>query len=148
MLSGLNLKGKTDMSKMIFVNLPVTDIAASTRFYEAIGCVKNQQFSDEKASSMVWSDTITLQLLTRAYFSTFISKPVADAHQTCQVLIALTRDSRDEVNAMAEAAASSGGQADVREVMDLGWLYNRAFADPDGHVFEAVWMDPKAVPSA
>ena len=135
------------MPKMIFVNLPVADLAASTRFYEAIGCIKNQQFSDEKASSMVWSDTITFQLLTRAYFATFSAKPVADAHQTCQVLFALSRDSRDDVNAIADAAASAGGQADVREVMDLGWLYNRAFADPDGHVFEAVWMDAKAAPS-
>ena len=135
------------MSKLIFVNLPVADLAASTRFYQAIGCVKNEQFSDEKASSMVWSDTITFQLLTRAYFATFSAKPVADAHQTCQVLFALSRDSRDDVNAIADAAASAGGQADVREVMDLGWLYNRAFADPDGHVFEAVWMDAKAAPS-
>ena len=135
------------MPKMIFVNLPVADLAASARFYEAIGCIKNQQFSDEKASSMVWSDTITFQLLTRAYFATFIAKPVADAHQTCQVLLALTRDSRDDVNAIADAAASAGGLADVRKVMDLGWLYNRAFAGPDGHVFEAVWMDAKAAPS-
>ena len=135
------------MPKMIFVNLPVADLAASARFYEAIGCIKNQQFSDEKASSMVWSDTITFQLLTRAYFSTFIAKPVADAHQTCQVLLALTRDSRDDVNAIADAAASAGGLADIRKVMDLGWLYNRAFANPDGHVFEAVWMDAKAAPS-
>lgn len=135
------------MSKMIFVNLPVADIAASTRFYEAIGCVRNQQFSDEKASSMVWSDTITFQLLTRTYFATFISRPVADAHQTCQVLFALTRDARHEVDAIATAAASAGGRADVREAMDLGWLYNRAFADPDGHVFEAVWMDSTAMPS-
>jgi uncharacterized protein len=133
---------------MIFVNLPVADLPASTRFYEAIGCVMNQQFSDEKASSMVWSDTITFQLLTRSYFATFNSKPVADAHRTCQVLFALSRDSRGDVNTMAQAAASAGGKADVREVMDLGWLYNRAFADPDGHVFEAVWMDAKAMASA
>jgi hypothetical protein len=131
---------------MIFVNLPVKDLAAATRFYEAIGCRKNAQFSDDKASSMVWSDTITFQLLTRDYFATFIARPVADAHQTCQVLLALTRDSRDEVDAIAKAAASAGGKADVRAVMDMGWLYNRAFADPDGHVFEAVWMDMSAVP--
>jgi predicted lactoylglutathione lyase len=135
------------MPKMIFVNLPVADLAASTRFYEAIGCVKNQQYSDEKASSMAWSDTITFQLLTRAYFATFTAKPVADAHKTCQVLFALSRDSRDEVDAIAATAAAAGGQADIRDVMDLGWLYKRAFADPDGHVLETVWMDAEAAPS-
>lgn len=132
------------MPRMIYVNLPVLDLAAATRFYEAIGCEKNQQFSDEQASSMVWSDTITFHLLTRDYFATFTSKQVADAHATCQVLLALTRDSRDEVDAIADAAAAAGGEADVRPVMDMGWLYNRAFSDPDGHVFEAVWMDMDA----
>jgi uncharacterized protein len=137
-----------NMPRMIYVNLPVTDLAASTRFYEAIGCRKNQKFSDAKASSMVWSDTITFQLLTRDYFSSFTSRAIPDAHRTCQVMIALTSGSRDEVNGLAEAASAAGGKPDVRKVMDLGWLYNRAFADPDGHVFEAVWMDASALAPA
>ena len=129
------------MPKMIFVNLPVKDLAAATRFYEAIGCEKNEQFSDHQASSMVWSDTITFHLLTNDYFGTFTPKKIADAHATSEVLLALSRDSREEVDAIADAAAAAGGKADVRERMDLGWLYNRAFEDPDGHVFEAVSMD-------
>lgn len=136
------------MPKMIFLNLPVTDLAAATRFYEAIGCEKNEQFSDHKASSMVWSDTITFQLLTRKYFKTFSSKPIADAQKDCGAMIALTRDSREEVDAITEAAAAAGGRADVRDRMDMGWMYNRAFEDPDGHVFEAVWMDMEAVSAA
>jgi predicted lactoylglutathione lyase len=132
------------MLKMIFVNLPVKDLAAATRFYEAIGCKKNDQFSDHKASSMVWSDAITFHLLTRDYFATFSPKPVADAREACGALFALTRDSRDEVDAITEAAAAAGGKADTRERMDMGWLYNRAFEDTDGHVFEAVWMDMEA----
>lgn len=136
------------MSKMIFVNLPVKDLAAATRFYEAIGCSKNEQFSDNKASSMVWSDTITFQLLTDEYFGSFTSKSVADAHNTCQVLLALTRDSRDEVDTVIERATAGGGRADIRDRMDLGWLYNRAFEDPDGHIFEAIWMDAASVSAA
>jgi uncharacterized protein len=132
------------MSKMIFVNLPVADLAASTRFYEAIGCRKNEQFSDDKASSMVWSDLINFQLLARDYFTTFTSKPVADAHATCQVLLCLSRDTRAEVDALAEAAARAGGKADTRAPIDMGFLYNRAVEDPDGHVFELVWMNPEA----
>lgn len=135
------------MSKMIFVNLPVTDLAVSTRFYEAIGCAKNGQFSNHQASSMVWSDAIYFHLLTHDFFSTFISKPVADARATCQVLLCLTRDSRDGVDALVEAAAAAGGKADVREPLDMGFMYNRTFQDPDGHVFEIVWMDPAAMPA-
>lgn len=136
------------MSKMIFVNLPVTDLAASTAFYEAIGCVKNTQFSDHQASSMAWSDTVVFHLLTRDYFKTFTAKPVADAHASCQVLLALSRDSRADVDAIVAAAAANGGKADGRDPTDLGFMYNRAFHDPDGHVFEAVWVDMSAMPDA
>ena len=129
------------MSKMIFVNLPVKDLAAATRFYEAIGCRKNVQFSDHHASSMVWSDVITFQLLSNPYFSTFTPKPIADAHKTTEVLIALSHDSRAHVDAIADAGAASGGKADIREPLDMGFLFNRAIEDPDGHVLELAWMD-------
>ena len=135
------------MPKMIFVNLPVKDIAASTRFYEAIGCTKNEQFSDEKASSMVWSEAITFQLLTEEYFSTFVSRPIADARETCQMLLAISMESRAEVDAIAEAAARNGGRNDIRETMDLGFMYNRAVQDPDGHIIEAAYMDMSAMPT-
>jgi len=130
------------MSKMIFVILPVADLAASMRFYEAIGCERNAQFSDDKAASMVWSDIITFQLMQRDYFASFTTKPVADAHASCQALLCLTRDSRGDVDALAEAAGRAGGRADMRAPIDEGFLYNRAFEDPDGHVFELAWMNP------
>jgi len=132
--------------KMIFVNLPVRDLGAATRFYQAIGCEKNPQFSDDKASSMAWSDAIVFQLLTREYFGTFVSKPVADARAACAVQLALSCGSRAEVDAFVQAAAAAGGRADTRKPMDLGWLYNRAVEDPDGHVLEAVWVDPARMP--
>ncbi|SEM62603.1 hypothetical protein SAMN04515666_11636 [Bosea lupini] len=135
------------MSKMIFVNLPVADIGAATRVYEAIGCRQNPDFSDHQSSSMVWSETITFQLLTRDYFATFVSKPVADAQAGAQVLLALTLASRAEVDATVAAAAAAGGKADPRPATDLGWLYNRAFEDADGHTFEAVFADMTAMPA-
>nr|WP_298721069.1 VOC family protein [uncultured Steroidobacter sp.] len=130
------------MPKMLFVNLPVGNLAASTRFYEALGCRKNQQFSSDQASSMVWSDQITFQLLAREYFSTFTSKQIPDAHSTCQVMLCLSCESRDEVDSLSAAAASTGGKAGIREPIDLGFLYNRAVEDPDGHVIELAWMSP------
>ncbi len=92
------------MPKMIFVNLPVKDLAAATRFYEAIGCTKNDQFSDHQASNMVWSEAIIFHLLTRDFFASFTPKPVAEAQKASEVLIALTMDSREEVDAIVEAA--------------------------------------------
>jgi len=135
------------MSKMLFVNLPVRDLAASTRFYEAIGCVKNPQFSDERASCMVWSDQIIFQLLTRDYYATFIARPISEAHETSAALYAISRDSRAEVDAIVEAAVKAGGRGDIREPQDLGFMYGRTFQDPDGNVFEPMFMDMAAVPA-
>lgn len=133
--------------KMIFLNLPVKDLAAATRFYEAIGCTKNADFSNDDVSSMMWSDEITFMVLKHEYFSTFISKPIADAHAAVGILIALSCESREAVDAITKAAEAAGGKADVRAPQDMGFMYSRAFEDPDGNIFEPVWMnmdDPAA----
>lgn len=135
------------MPKMIFVNLPVQDVAASTAFYQALGFEKNEMFSNEQVSSMVWSETITIMLLSHAYYATFTTKPIADAHKTSAALFALSRDSREDVDAIVAAAAAAGGEADLRAPQDMGFLYGRTFADLDGNVFEPMWMDMSAMPS-
>lgn len=132
------------MTRMIFVNLPVSDLAAASRFYEALGCTKNSRFSDANSAAMVWSDTITIQLLSLEYFATFTPKRIANAHDTSEVLLALARDSREDVDAAAQAAVASGGRADIRAVQDVGFMYNRAVEDPDGHVLELIWLDMNA----
>ena len=136
------------MPKMIFVNLPVKNLAAAIRFYKAIGCEQNMQFSNDQAAMMVWSEAISFMLLTHEYFGTFTAKRITDAHQSCEVLLALSRDSREEVDAITQAAAATGGKADVRPPQDMGFMYSRAFQDPDGHVFEPVWMDMAAAQAA
>ena len=136
------------MTKMIFVNLPVRDLAAATRFYEAIGCTKNADFSSDEASSMMWSDTITFMLLKHEYFSTFTSKPIADAHAAAGALIALSCDSREAVDAITEAAGKAGGKADVRDPQEMGFMYGRAFEDLDGNIFEPVWMNMEEAETA
>jgi uncharacterized protein len=135
------------MPKMLYVNLPVSDLAAATRFYEALGCEKNSRFSDKTSASMVWSDTLTFQLLTHDYFASFTPKPIADARKTSEVLLAMARDSRDDVDATANAAAGAGGRVDIRERQDMGFMYNRAVEDPDGHVIELIWADMAAMPA-
>lgn len=133
------------MPKMIFVNLPVRDLQKSIAFYKAIGCEQNMQFSDENAASMAWSDTIVFMLLTHDFFKTFARKPIADATRQTGSLIALSRDSKADVDAIVEAAQAAGGKGDIRETQDMGFMYGRTFEDPDGHVFEPMWMDPAAV---
>lgn len=136
------------MPRMIFVNLPVKDLAAADRFYEAIGCTRNPQFSDDKATCMVWSDTIYFMLLSEGFFGSFTPRPVADARAATEVLTALALDDRAAVDAFAAAGEAAGGRADVRPATDMGWMYQRAVEDPDGHIFEAFWMDMAAAAEA
>lgn len=136
------------MGKMIFVNLPVKDLGASCRFYESIGCVQNPQFSNDQAAMMVWSDTISFMLLTHGFFSTFTPRPIADASAATEVLLCLSCDSREGVDAITEAAAEAGGIIDIRAKQETDFMYGRSFADPDGHIFEPMWMDIDAMNAA
>jgi predicted lactoylglutathione lyase len=135
------------MPKLIFVNLPVGDLKKSVAFYQSLGFENNPAFTDETSACMVWSEAINVMLQTHTKWRTFTKRPIPPATSS-EVMLALSCDSRDAVDAMNQAAAVSGGTADVNPPQDLGFLFNRNFADPDGHVWEAVWMDSGAVPSA
>ena len=131
------------MAKMIFVNLPVRDLPASKRFYEAIGFTNNPQFTNENAAAMMWSDAIVVMLLTHEFWRTFTSKAIPNAKESAQVALCVNLESRDAVDAIAETAGRSGGTADVSPPQDHGFMYQRSFEDPDGHAWEPMWMDPK-----
>lgn len=135
------------MTRMIFVNLPVANLAASRRFYEALGFTNNPLFSDDTAACMVWSESINVMLLTHAKWRTFTTRPIAPSTSS-EVMLAVSCDSREAVDAMNAAAAANGGTADINPMQDLGFMYNRNVADPDGHIWEAVWMNPTAISAA
>jgi predicted lactoylglutathione lyase len=129
------------MSKMIFVNLPVTDLPRSMAFYAALGFTNEPRFTDDTAACMVWSESIFAMLLTHDKWRTFTDRPIA-APGSSEVALALTCDSRDEVDALAKAAAANGGIAEINPTQDHGFMFTRSFGDPDGHVWEMFWMDP------
>ncbi|MCP1967183.1 VOC family protein [Bradyrhizobium elkanii] len=133
---------------MIFVNLPVSNLAHATAFYEAIGATKNAQFSDHTASCMVISDTIHVMLLTHDKFREFTPKKIADTKTTSEVLICLSADSRDAVDGYVAKATGAGGNADPSPQQDYGFMYGRSFEDPDGHIWEVMWMDVEAAMKA
>lgn len=133
------------MARMIFVNLPVTDLARSKAFYAAVGARNEPRFTDDNAAMMVFSDTISVMLLQHPFYSTFTSKPIADAHQSSQVLLALSADSIAEVDATVDKAGAAGGVKDPGPRQDMGgMMYERSFEDPDGHHWEIIWMDAAA----
>ena len=136
------------MPKLIFVSLPVSDLARSDAFYQAIGAVKNEQFSDHTASCMVFSDTIHAMLMTHDKYRYFTSKEIADPKTMSQVLICLFVDSRAAVDDMIGKAKAAGGNLDPSPVDDFDFMYGRSFEDPDGHMWGVSWMDAEAAAKA
>jgi predicted lactoylglutathione lyase len=135
------------MPRTIFASLPVADVAAATAFYEAIGFEKNAMFSTDRGSAMRWSDAISVMLLDRAFYATLTTKPVADPRTTSAVLLCLSRDSREQVDAIVGQAIAAGG-CETRDPQDMGFMYGRAFEDPDGNTFEVMHMDMPAAATA
>ena len=132
------------MKTKIFVNLPVKDLRKSIAFYEALGYKVNPQFTDDTAACIVISDEIYVMLLTHAKFREFTPLEIVDATKQTQVLIALDAPSKEKVNEAIGIALDNGG-TEPRPTQDYGFMYSRALADPDGHIWEMFWMEPSAV---
>ena len=132
------------MSRMIFVNFPVSDLPRAMKFYEAVGFTNNPQFTDDSAAAMVLTDVIHVMLLTHDRWKTFTNRPIAPSGSS-EVMVCISSDGRDEINGMLETVAASGGTADVNTAQDHGFMFSRSFADLDGHVWEVMWMDPAVV---
>jgi predicted lactoylglutathione lyase len=132
------------MSRMIFVNLPVQDLAKSVDFFASLGFEFNEQFSDDRATCMVVSEQAYVMLLTEAKFADFTTKPLADAREATGAILAVSAESREAVDAFADAALAAGATR-ATDPMDLGFMYQRTFHDLDGHQWEVVWMSPEAV---
>lgn len=133
------------MTKMIFVSLPVTDLNALIAFYKALGFEQNPKFSDDSSACMVWSEAIYVMVNTHAKWRTFTQRPFPPPG-TAGSMLSLSMDRRDAVDAMNDAAAAYGGKADVNPAEDHGFMYTRDLADPDGHMWAILWMDPAAIP--
>lgn len=129
------------MSRMIFVNLPVAHLPKAVAFYAGLGFVNEPRFSDDTAACMVVSETISVMLLTHAKWGTFTTRPIPDSGSS-EVSLALSCDSRAEVDRMIEAAGTGGGKMDANPPEDHGFMYQRTLIDLDGHVWEPMWMDP------
>lgn len=127
----------------IFVNLPTSDLERSKAFYTALGFGINPDFTDENAACVVVDDNIYFMVLTREFFATFTDKQVTEPSTHAQVLTALSRPSRDDVDAIMEKGTAAGG-TEPRPAQDYSFMYGRDLEDPDGNILEFFWMDPHA----
>lgn len=133
------------MNQQIYVNLPVRDLPASRKFFDALGYSFNPDFSNDKGACMIVSEDIYVMLLTEEFFATFTKKPVADAHKSTEMLICLSAKSRADVDATIAKVSKAGGSI-TGEPQDYGFMYGRGFADLDGHQWEVMYMEPGGKP--
>ena len=133
------------MARKIFVNLPIQDMQRSQAFFKALGFSFNPQFTHEQGACMVVGEDIFVMLLVKPFFQGFTKKPIADAREVTEVLVCLSCDSREEVDALVKKALAAGGTA-PNAPQDHGFMYSHGFEDLDGHVWELVWMAPAAAP--
>lgn len=129
------------MRSMVFVNLPVRDLARSTAFFTALGLDFDPQYTDERAACLVLGAESFVMLLVDPFFATFTTKPVADATRATEVIVAFSVASRARVDEVVEAALAAGGSVSTPAIEE-GGMYSRSFQDPDGHVWEAMFMEP------
>ena len=132
------------MATQIFVNLPVKNLRRSMEFFTQLGYSFNPQFTDETAACMVISGDIYAMLLTEAKFREFTPKPICDAKKCTEVLVCLSCESRDKVNDLVSKAVGAGGTK-YAESKDYGFMYQHGFQDPDGHIWELIYMEPSAL---
>ena len=131
-------------SRMLFVNLPVKDLDRSVEFFTELGFSFDPRFTDETATQMIVSDDAFVMLLVEDKFKDFTKKELADATRQTEVIMALSADSREGVDELADKALAAGGSP-ANEPLEMGFMYGRSFNDPDGHLWEVVWMDPAAL---
>lgn len=133
---------KTAQHPLLFLNLAVSDLGRSMKFFSTLGFEFNPKFSDEKAACMIINDKASVMLLTRDFFKSFTSREICDTKTHTEGLVALSCESREAVNTIVEKALAAGGSK-AQDPVDHGFMYGWSFYDPDGHHFEVLWMDPK-----
>ncbi len=132
---------------MTFINLPITNLDKTVKFYSALGFSFNPQFTDESSTCMIINDTTFAMLLTQDKFQGFSNAPIPDAKTTTGLMVALALENRAAVDTMMSNALAAGGK-EPRPAMDLGFMYNRTFSDPDGHRFEPFFMNMSEMPKS
>jgi predicted lactoylglutathione lyase len=134
-------------SRMLFPNLAVKDLERSVAFFTELGFTFDERFTDDTATAMIVNEQAVVMLLTEAKFKDFTKKDLADPRTHTETIIALSGDSREDVDAFADKALAAGGSA-ANEPLEMGFMYGRSFQDPDGHQWEIFWMDPAALEQA
>ncbi|WP_020574669.1 VOC family protein [Actinopolymorpha alba] len=133
------------MSRKTFVNLPVKDLAKTIEFFNALGFSFNQQFTSPQTACLIISEDAYAMLHVEPSFKEFTGKDLTDTSKSAEVIVGLSAESREEVDALVNKVVAAGGQA-LGEAQDQGFMYMRGFRDLDGHQWSFIYMDMSATP--
>ncbi|VWX59451.1 conserved hypothetical protein [Burkholderiales bacterium 8X] len=135
-------------NRQIFINLPIKNLDRSVAFFTALGFGFNAQFTNASATCMIVGEGSSyVMLLVEDFFKGFTKKQIADAAKTTEVLICLSCESREEVDALVAKAVAAGATT-PNAANDHGFMYQHGFEDLDGHLWELAYMDMSAMPQA
>ena len=141
------VKENKTMSRALFITLPVADLQRSIAFFSALGFAFDPAFANANGACLLISEHSRVMLAVRPFFAGLAGRPVADAHASAQMLLALSCESREEVDALVAKAVAAGGST-PNAAEDHGFMYSRSFFDPDGHGWQVQWFDPAAMEPA
>ena len=132
-------------SRKIFVNLAVEDLDRAIEFFTKLGFSFDKRFTDETATCMIVSEEAFVMLLTKDRFKDFTGKQIADSRKETEAILSLSAESREGVDQLVHTALEAGGSP-AKEPMEMGNMYGWSFQDPDGHLWEIVWLDMSTIP--
>ena len=132
------------MSRKLFVNIAVEDLDRSVDFFTKLGFSFDARFTDESATCMLVGEDAYVMLLVRQRFQDFTKKEIVDSTRQTEAILALSAESREDVDQLADKALASGG-APANDPMEMDFMYGRSFHDPDGHLWEVFWMNMAVV---
>ncbi|MGW5522075.1 VOC family protein [Gordonia sp. NPDC003950] len=134
------------MEPMLFVNLPVVDVARSRAFFGRLGFSFDALFCDQHTACMRVNRQTMVVLHARGRFAGYAATPICDPGQARETVVAFSAPTRRDVDDYVDGALAGGGTV-LREPEDLGFMYSRSFCDLDGHAWEVVWMDGSRIPA-
>ncbi|OGJ60145.1 extradiol dioxygenase [Candidatus Peribacteria bacterium RIFCSPHIGHO2_01_FULL_51_9] len=128
------------MTRKIFVNLPIKNLNRSVKFFTKLGFKFNPQFTHKNATCMIVGNDIFVMLLVEPFFKSFTKKELCDTTKNAEAIVALSAESRKEVDETVNKALAAGAKPSNKPI-DQSFMYGWGFQDLDGHLWEIFYME-------
>ena len=130
------------MIKQFWINLPVKNIEKSIEFFTRLGFKFKTEYNNPNSACMLLGESNTVcMLFDEPTFKGFTNNEINNTKHSTEVLFSIDAQSKEEVNEMAEKAIDAGGICNHKPTEMTGFMYGCVFSDPDGHLWNVLYMD-------